>query len=379
MTIDEIRLYHLSAKLPEPIGNAKIFFDRRETLLVEIRAGSVSGWGETWAMPAAAASVIKSHLAGRLLGQNPRHIGRLWQEMRRAFETKSGLAMMAIAAVDMALHDLVARQRGVPLSELLGGAQRDRVPTYASGPFFKPDGHPYRDFSRDVEGYLRQGFHSIKLRSGHSPKDDAEAAIAVRQMIGNDAALMIDFNQAVTPRNAVATAELMREARPLWIEEPTVPTDLEGYRTVSRQITTAVAGGETFASASDFLPYLANGCMDILQPDIAICGGLSGVMEVRTLGDLYSRPVIPHVWGSIVNFQAALHLTAALSPHKAGAPHAFPYLEFDVGPNPLLDLVGRPSVAAGGMLSISGKPGLGVDIAREAIEPFVLTHESLVG
>ena len=377
MKIDEVRLYHLSAKLPEPIGNAKIFFDRRETLLVEIVAGSISGWGETWAMPLAAAAVIKSHLAGLLLGRNPNQIGRLWQEMRRAFETKSGLAMMAIAALDMALHDLVARQRGVPLSELLGGAQRDRVPTYASGPFFKPDGHPYRDFARDVESYLRQGFHSIKLRSGFHPNDDAEAAIAVRRMIGDDAALMIDFNQAVTPRNAIATAELMQEAHPLWIEEPTTPTDLQGYQTVSKRIATAVAGGETFGSASEFLPYLANGCMDVLQPDIAICGGLTGVMEVRTLGDLYSRPVIPHVWGSIVNFQAALHLTAALSPHRAGAPHAFPYLEFDVGPNPLLDLVGRPTLEPHGMLSVSDEPGLGVAIDRGVIEPFVVTHDRL--
>ncbi|MGH7004076.1 MAG: mandelate racemase/muconate lactonizing enzyme family protein, partial [Alphaproteobacteria bacterium] len=262
MKIDEIRLYHLSAKLPEPIGNAKIFFDRRETLLVEIAAGSVSGWGETWAMPAAAAAVIKSHLAGRLLGQNPAPIGRLWQEMRRAFETRSGLAMMAIAALDMALHDLVARQRGVPLSDLLGGAQRDRVPTYASGPFFKPGGHPYRDFTRDVEAYLRDGFHSIKLRSGYRPDDDAQAALAVRRSIGDEAALMIDFNQAVTPRTAIATARLMRDARPLWIEEPTIPSDLQGYKTVSGRIDTAVAGGETFGSAHDFLPYLAQGCMD---------------------------------------------------------------------------------------------------------------------
>ncbi len=377
MTISEIRLYHLSAKLPEPIGNAKVFFDRRETLLVEVVAGSLSGWGETWALPAAAATVIKAQLAPRVLGQNPQHIGRLWQDMRGAFEARSGIAMMALAALDMAIHDLAARQRNVPLSDLLGGARRDRVPTYASGPFFKPGGHPYRDFEREVAGHLRDGFRSIKLRSGFAPKDDAEAALLVRRMIGKEAALMVDFNQSITTRNAIATLALMKDARLLWVEEPAIPGDLNGYRTVSSQVSEAVSGGETFGSASEFQPFLAAGCMDILQPDIAICGGLSGVQQVLALADLHERPVVPHVWGSIVNFQAALHLNACMPTHRAGAPHPFPYQEFDVGPNPLLDFCGRPKVDADGMIAVPNEPGLGIRIDRDALQPFTIAHESI--
>ncbi|MGH6861920.1 MAG: hypothetical protein ACRECY_16845, partial [Phyllobacterium sp.] len=70
---------------------------------------------------------------------------------------------------------------------------------------------------------------------------------------------------------------------------------------------------------------------------------------------------------------------ATMSPHKAGAPHPFPYLEFDVGPNPLLDLAGRPAVEAGGMLAVSDRPGLGIQIEPAAIEPFVLSHDRLAG
>jgi D-galactarolactone cycloisomerase len=375
--IGEIRLYHLSAKLPEPIGNAKVFFDRRETLLVEVIGGALSGWGESWAMPAAAGAVIKSHLAPYVLGQDPQHAGRLWHDMRRAFETKSGIAMMAVAALDMAIHDLAARERGVPLCELLGGARRDRVPAYASGPFFKPHGHPYRDFREEVASYLRRGFRSIKLRSGFAGRDDAEAAIMVREMIGADAALMVDFNQAVTPRNAIATVALMREAKPLWIEEPAAPGDVRGYQLVSTQISEAVAGGETFGSAADFAPFLAAGCLDILQPDIAVCGGLSGVRQVLALADIHERPIVPHVWGSIVNFQAALHLNASLPAHRAGAPQPFPYQEFDMGPNPLLDLCGRPMIDDYGLLPVPTGPGLGIAIDSEAISPFVVGHDSL--
>jgi D-galactarolactone cycloisomerase len=211
MTIASIRLYHLVAKLKEPIGNALIFFDRRQTLAVEIvGADGLSGWGETWAAPDAAASIIAAQLAPVILGQDPIHTGRLWHEMGRAVgSAKAGAATMAIAALDMALHDLAAKRRGVPLSTLLGGALRDRVPTYASGPFFKPGGHPYRDFAREAEGYLHLGYRAIKLRSGFAPVDDAAIALAVRRLMGPEMALMVDFNQSYTPRAALAAASRM--------------------------------------------------------------------------------------------------------------------------------------------------------------------------
>jgi D-galactarolactone cycloisomerase len=377
LKITQIHLHQLSATLPEAIGNAKVFFDRRDTLLVEIVGGGMSGWGETWALPTAAASLIQTHLAPLVLGQDPQHFRRIWQDMTRVFEARSGVAMMAIAAVDMALHDLAARERGIPLHVLLGGARRTTVPTYASGPFFKPDGHPYRDFEPELEGYLSQGFRSIKLRSGFSPADDAKAALLARSMIGDNADLMIDFNQSTSPRNAIRTHDLLKDARPLWIEEPTMPTDLHGYREVAAHISTAIAGGETFASAADFLPFLEAGVMDVLQPDIAICAGLTGVSQVAVLADLFNRPLIPHVWGSIVNFQAALHLTATLPPHRAGGVTPFPYMEFDVGPNPLLDLAGRPTVGAGSVIAVPEGPGLGIELDRRMLEPYLVHSTTL--
>lgn len=370
MKINEIRLYHLSAALPEKIGNAKVFFDRRETLFVELVGGGHSGWGETWALPLAAASLIETHLAPIVLGQDPQHHRRIWQDMMRAFESRSGAATMAIAAIDIALHDLAARQRGIPLHELLGGARRQEVPTYASGPFFKPGGHPYRDFEREVDQYLSEGFKSIKLRSGYSASEDAKAAALVRKMIGDEADLMIDFNQSISPRNAIATYDMLADVRPLWIEEPTVPLDLKGYELVRPHIKCALAGGETFGSPGHFLPFLDAGVLDILQPDIAICGGLSGTAQVAVLADLYNRALIPHVWGGIINFQAALHLTATLPQLRAGGTVPFPFMEFDVGPNPLLDLVGRPRVTEGGTISVPQSPGLGIDLSLDRIKEY---------
>jgi len=373
MKISEIRLYHLSAALEEPIGNALIFFPSRQTLLVEIVAGGLSGWGEAWVAPATAAAMIEGQLARHLIGRDPTHIRALWQAMREANEGDG--IMTAISAVDMALHDLTARAYEIPLSSLLGGARRDKILAYASGPFFKPGGHPYRDFEREIDGYLSEGFRALKLRSGFNPADDVAAAFAARRQIGKEADLMIDFNQSSTPRRSITTASLMEEARLLWIEEPVTPTDLPGYRLAARQIKTAIAGGEAIMNPADFLPFLADGCMDILQPDIAICGGLTGVGQVVALAQMFNRPVIPHVWGSTVNFHTALHLLSTLPSHRAGGQQPFPYLEYDVGPNPLLELAGRPRVNADGTVSVPEGPGLGIELNAAMLEPYIVARK----
>ena len=379
MRIASLRLYHLSAPLAEPIGNALVSFDRRETLVVElVGADGLSGWGESWSAPAAVAALIEAVFARCVLGEDAAATGRLWHAMRRAAgHERQGTAAMAIAALDMAGHDLAARARGVPLHALLGGAVRDRVPAYASGPFFQPGGHPYRHYERDVESYCRAGFTAIKLRIGHGPADDAAVVLAARRTAGPRAALMVDFNQSVTPRTALATAAAMSEAGLLWIEEPTTPGDLPGYRMLAGQTLPALAGGETYGDAAAFLPFLQAGCLDVLQPDIAVCAGLTGVSRVAALAEAHDRPMLPHVWGSTVNFHAALHLTATLPARRSGGPASYPWLEYDVGPNPLLDLAGRPPLGADGTVAVPEGPGLGIALDPGRLAPFVIWRRTL--
>ena len=373
-TIQSIRLFHLSAKLDNPIGNAVVTFDRRDTLLVQVTASDgTTGWGESWASPTEVAGVIGARLAPVLLGQNALRPGRLWQRMQAACGwDRLGTTMMAVAALDIALHDLAARLQGVPVSDLLGGALRDRVPAYASGPFFRPGGHPFRTYAAETEAYLREGYRAVKLRIGFAPHDDAKVVLDVRRALGEETGLMVDFNQSVTPRAALQTAGMMQAAKLIWIEEPALPADLEGYRLLSGHIAPALAGGETFGAASQFRPFLESNCLDVLQPDIALCGGLSGVARVAMLAELFARPLLPHVWGSTVNFHAALHLTACLPAVRGGGFSPFPWMEVDMGPNPLLDLCGRPAPGADGMLGVPQGPGLGCDLTAEAIAPYVV-------
>ena len=380
MKVTAIRLHHLSAPLTERMGNALTFFIKRDALLVEmVGSDGTTGWGEAGgSTPAAVAAAIAATFAPHILGQDPAQTGRLWHAMRDAAgHYRQGAHAIAIAALDMALHDLAARARGVPISALLGGAIRSRIQAYASGPFFRPDGHPYRHFPRDVEEYARAGFRAFKLRIGLSPAEDAAVVAKVREVIGPDAALMVDFNQSVSPRAALATAELMAPSQLVWMEEPAAPPDVDGYRMLSQHVGPALAGGETYGDAAAFLPFLAQGCMDILQPDIAICGGFTGTMRVAALAEAHGRGLLPHVWGSTVNFHAALQLAAVLPGYRAGANANFPWQEYDVGENPLRDLAGRPALNADGTITIPDGPGLGIELDPAILAPLTVWQRSL--
>jgi hypothetical protein len=157
-----------------------------------------------------------------------------------------------------------------------------------------------------------------------------------------------------------------------------LPSNLmQGYRMLSHQLRPALAGGETFGAAAAFQPFLEAGCLDVLQPDIAICGGLTGLGRVVALAELYDRPVVPHVWGSTVNFHAALHFAATLPAQRSGTAAPFPFLEFDAGPNPLMDLVGRPAVNGDGTVSVPDGPGLGIDLHAGLLEPFIVSRREV--
>ena len=379
MKITEIRGYHLRCTLGEPIGNAVTFFDSKEALLVEVTTDAgVAGWGEAWSSPITAAAYIRQRLAPLILGQDPTATGRLWRTMAgTAGYDRRGSAMMATAALDIALHDIAGQVRGVPVSGLLGGALRDRTTAYASGPFMKPGGHPYRTVPAQVEAWAREGFRAFKPRGGFSPHEDGAMMLGVRRQLGPDAALMLDFNQGYTARAAIQAARHLEDADLLWLEEPVGPEDVAGYRAVTEAAPMAIAGGEALASLAGFRDFVAAGAMGVLQPDLAVCGGFTGVMRVAALAEAFDLPVVPHVWGAVVNYHAALQLVAVLPASRAGGAASLPFIEVDVTENPLLQVLGKPGPDAAGTIAIPDRPGLGLDLSPSQLEPWIIDHWSV--
>jgi D-galactarolactone cycloisomerase len=374
MKITEIRGYHLSYPLKEPLGNALTFFRKRDALLVQIITDAgLSGWGEAGNSPDAAGAFIRARLARLVLGKSPADFGRHYQAMNAVLGyDRRGAGMMAISAVDMALHDLAARMYGISVAALLGGAVRDKLFAYASGPFFRQGTDPYRDFARDAEGYLKRNFRAIKPRGGFSPRADGAMAKELRHVAGPDAALMVDINQGYTARAAIASAKHMEEADLLWIEEPVQPDDIPGYQTVARAVPVAIAGGEALGSLRAFREFLTAGTFSVLQPDLAVCGGYSGVREIATLARAFDLPVMPHVFGTAVNFHASMQMAAVIEPKRGGGPAPYPFMEYDAMENPLLDLCPPPALDANGMLAVPKGPGTGLELAPEKLKRWLV-------
>ena len=379
MRITEIRGYHLRCTLAELIGNAVTFFDSKETLLVEVVTDAgIAGWGEAWSSPITAAAYIRQRLAPLVLGQDPTTTGRLWRMMAdTAGYDRRGSAMMATAAMDIALHDIAGKASGVPVSALLGGALRDRATAYASGPFMKPGGHPYRTVPSQVEAWTREGFRAFKPRGGFSPHEDGAMMLALRRQLGPDAALMLDFNQGYTASAAIQAARHLQDADLLWLEEPVGPEDVAGYRTVAQAAPMAIAGGEALASLAGFRDFVIAGAMGILQPDLAVCGGFTGVMRVAALAEAFDLPVVPHVWGAVVNYHAALQLVSVLPAYRAGGTASLPFIEIDVTENPLLEVLGKPRPNSAGTIAIPDRLGLGLDLLPHQLKPWIVDHWSV--
>jgi D-galactarolactone cycloisomerase len=376
MKITEIRGYHVGYDLPEPAANSNQVLRRREALMVEVVTDAgITGWGDTVASPDAAAAVVRARLAKIVLGQDPADTGRLFNAMSGTMGyDRRGVATMAISAVDTALHDAAARARGVPVTALLGGALRNRLFAYASGPFLKEGDDPYRDFPAETDRLMRRGYRAFKPRSGVSPRADGAAALAMRRQIGDAAALMVDVNRGYTASAAIDAARRMEEAGLLWIEEPVMPEDIPGYQAVARAVGVAIAGGEALASLAAFRDFFTAGTLAVVQPDLSVCGGFSGLRRVAALADAFDLPVMPHMFGTVVNFYASLQMAAVLTARRGGGPAPYPYIEVDVIHNPLLAVLGEIKPNPDGTIDVPTGPGLGFELSAAQLAPWITSH-----
>jgi D-galactarolactone cycloisomerase len=370
--VTEIRGHHVGFTPSPPIGNASRMIRRREFLLLEVITDTgMRGWGEVFSSPDAAAAIVRMRYAPMLLGQSPQTFRALWERMAATVGyDRRGPAMMAISAVDMALCDLAANERGMSVAAMLGGSLRERVFSYASGPFIVEGNEPYGHYAAEVDQCLKLGFKAIKPRAGVSPDADGRMLAAMRAQVGPNVGLMVDINQAYTARAAIAAAQRMEVSDLLWIEEPVEPEDIGGYAAVSSAVSTSVAGGEALGSAAAFRDFLIAGAVSILQPDLTVCGGYTGFLRIAALAAAFDVPIMPHVFGTIVNHQAALQVAALLPPRRGGGPAPYPYVEVDVSNNPLLGMHGPVRPNEDGTLDIPNLPGTGLVLDADSLEPW---------
>jgi D-galactarolactone cycloisomerase len=384
--IARVRSYVLRCPLgAAAFSSSQAPFPERTSCLVRIEtADGLVGWGEggQWGPPEPVAAMVDHVLAPRLVGEDPRHAGLLWERLYAHLRDwgRQSAGMEALSAADIALWDLAGQAYGVPASVLLGGAHRDRVTAYATGCYYRADRSRWADtaaLADEARGHLEAGFRALKMKVGLlAPAEDLARVAAVREALGPGVPLMVDANHAYAAHTAITVGRGLEGAGVHWFEEPVAPEDLAGYRQVADALDLAVAGGECEYTRYGFRELVARRCVDIAQPDLTCAGGLSEGQKIAALASAFGVQLVPHVWGSGVALAAALHFLAALPPSPATAnpvaPVNEPVLEFDRNPNPLRDelLVEPIGMGADGRVPVPTGAGLGIALREDVLRRF---------
>jgi L-alanine-DL-glutamate epimerase-like enolase superfamily enzyme len=275
-------------------SDGTLAWDSTTIVVVEARDGGETGLGYTYGS-AAIGELIASKLSGVVADTDPMDPQAAWGAMTGAIRNngETGIAYMAVSAVDVALWDLKARLLGLPLARLLG-RWRDETPVYGSGGFTS---YSTRRLVGQLAGWVEQGIPRVKMKVGREPGDDPDRVRAVRRAIGDQPELFVDANGAYSRKQALELAERFREVgRVSWFEEPVSSDDLSGLRLVRDR---GPAGMEVAAGEYGYeLPYfermLAAGAVDVQQADVTRCGGITGLLRVDALCKAHSLPLSGH-------------------------------------------------------------------------------------
>ena len=369
MQIQDIQVYPLTCALATPFAYSQKWFSHRTATLVRVTTDQgLCGWGEVFCHDGwpAVVALLEQVYKPLVVGKDPLAHQVIWETLyswTRDYGQK-GLTTAALSGLDIALWDLAGKATGLPISKLLGGNFRDRVQAYATGLYqtqARYDSTPA--LVEEATGYVELGFQAVKLKVGFGLRRDTQNVAAVRNAIGPDIGLMIDANHAYDPASAIALAKAVERYDIAWFEEPVIPEDVEGYRTVRQAISIPVAGGEAEFTRYGFRHLIAGQAVDIVQPDLCICGGISEGRKILALAQAWSRRLVPHVWGTGIALATALHFIAAQPDHPPSL-NALPcLLEFDRTENPLRDeILTEPLHFENGTVAVPDGPGLGITV-----------------
>jgi len=278
----------------------------------------------------------------------------------------------ALTGVEVALWDLRGKQLGEPVHELLDGRSRSAVTPYASTMYITEwDQDPAVPMREAVE----EGFSAAKIKIGRSVEDDRHRVRTAREILGDDAALMVDYNGNCTPKGAVESIRAIEEYDLTWVEEPVPPENFDGYREVGRKVDVPLAAGEAHSGRFEFADLIREGLVDVVQPNLGRCGGFSEAAFISRTATTNNVRVRPHVWNSGVGLAAALQFAATVPdyPHRTDRTEQEVLFEFDRSENPLRhEILDDPFDPTGGSLDVPTGPGLGIEVDESAVAEYAV-------
>jgi D-galactarolactone cycloisomerase len=370
--IRRVDVYPLVSQRPrlrvgEPIPDGWWGYDQS---LVRVEAeDGLHGWGTAgtrWELADAARKVLTPHLVGQDASQPETLTERLHQWT--FWYGRGGAVTNFIGAINVALWDLLGQRTGLSISRLLGGRHVEAVKPYASMLFTWPPDGPDGMLAH-LESAREKRFRAFKLGWGPFGRGDRrrdEALVrAARKAVGDEADLMVDAggSDLYWPGDltwARETARMLADHDVAWFEEPLRADDLDGYRSLRETSPVRIAAGEVLTRRQAFAPWIRDRAVDILQPDLTICGGLSEARRIWLAAYDRGIGVVMHGWNTAVGAAADLQLTATMPDGRyLEYWHPAPYVS-GILTTPLL-------LRDDGLLPVPDGPGLGIELDLEAV------------
>ncbi len=358
MKIDNIRIDHYDIPLESTLTDAthgEMTYFAVVAVRVTTSCGA-EGLGYTYTVGKTGGAAVRAHLEHDitpwLIGEDPRRVERLWQKMWRGlhYVGRGGVATFAISAADTALWDLKAKIAGEPLWRFLGGHDPN-VKVYAGGIDLLM---PLPQLREQTQANLERGYRAVKMKVGREllPEDVGRVA-AVRDVLGPAIPLMVDANMRWRPDEAIRAARAFREFDVYWLEEPTLPEDVEGHVRIAREGGLPIAAGENLHTIYEFQKAIASGGVAFPEPDLSNVGGVTGWMKVARLAEAYNLPITTHGVHDL-----HVHLLAAVPNASYLEAHGFGLEKFLRSPMQIRE----------GVVTAPDQPGHGVEFDWAALE-----------
>ncbi len=354
LVVREARTHHVSLPLPRHYVSGIHDYRTTEDVLLEIDVGDAVGVGYAFAfLPQHARGIrevlrdFTEALAGRAVDDVRAVWGELWG--RLDFIGQTGLGLIALATVDMALWDLLGKRAGLPLYRLFG-AVTDRLPVYASGGWFT---YEKDELVEEAREFAAAGYSGYKIKIGHpDPRVDIDRVGHLLGAVEGEIDVMVDVNQAWSCEQAIAVGRELGEMGVTWVEEPVASRDIEGSARVREALAVPLAAGESVFARDGFARLIEGRGADVLMPNVARCGGLTQFLQVATLAEAHHLPVSSHTYTEV-----SAQLMAAC-PNAAAVEYIPGWWDqlFDEAPR-----------VRDGAIALPDAPGLGITFSESAI------------
>jgi galactonate dehydratase len=347
----------------------------------------IVGLGECY--PSAPASAIRDtihHMSELLIGEDPRNVDMLYEKVRRGYlfrGAQGGTVITALSGVEIALWDITGKALGAPVYQLLGGKFRDRIRIYADCHAGKDDSPAA--YAEEAQRVVALGYNAIKFDVDDINNPDKldiwnwsvtpkeldgmiRRVAAVRDAVGPEIDIAIDMHARYNIDAACKFAQAMEPFNLMWLEEPVPPENMDALLKVRQSTRTPICVGENAYTRFQYRDMFQKQATDIVMPDIMRMGGLSEARKVANMAELYYIPVAPHCVSSPVGMMAACHVCASIPNFLTLEFHGLRREHW------ASLIVGDKSIIQNGYVTVTDKPGLGVELDDEIARQHVHTR-----